>query len=607
MTDLPAPAFPRHRLRADQFDALAAGGGDAEMVSALLEAERSWRLVQLRVVLDTAGTHPDPTGPLPPLDEAWRLLVAAEQAARSEVESLLLHPQAGTWAGYALRRLRGSTESDTPLWVDIGYLHALAAAAAIRAGLTFSIRIPVRDEFAPVPTMGTAHLPSAERWDTAVVRGAGGEATVSAAGAVVQIGPGVDGWLAPPTIRTEAAGHTLSITLDHVDPYRNLRTPIPPDRLTPEQIERWRTRLQGAWELIARACPDLAAPIARGLFSVVPQRAAERFRTMSASAGDAFGSMIVSEPEDAPELAVTLVHEFQHIKLGGLLHLVPMRSAEPRQRVYAPWRDDPRPLGGLLQGVYAFVGIVEFWRGYRWLTVGSPAQLAHFEFARWRRQVLRTVQMLRTLPELTDLGRRLVDGLARTAAGWQDEPVPADVLAAAEAAVADHRARWRLHHLRPDPGVVEVLAKAWASGADRPPIEYPDPVVEPDSAARRLDTQAVLALWRLTDRDGFAQFCKDPSMLPSHVSGATPADLAYAAGDHDRAKELYLSDLANPGAWAGLSLIADGPVAQALRDYPELVRAIHQVSGATRDPLALAAWLRTNDSPGRDNETVTLA
>jgi hypothetical protein len=215
--------------------------------------------------------------------------------------------------------------------------------------------------------------------------------------------------------------------------------------------------------------------------------------------------------------------------------------------------------------------------------------------------------MLRTLPELSDLGQRLVAGLARTAATWQDEPVPAEVLAAAEAVVADHRARWRLHHLRPDSGVVEVLAKAWASGADRPLIEYPDPVVEPDPSARRLDTQAVLALWRLTDPDGFAQLHKGPSTLPDHVSGATPADLAYAAGDNDRARGLYLSDLSNPGAWAGLSRIADGPTALALREYPELVRAIHQDSGATRDPLALAAWLWTSGSPGRDNETVTLA
>ena len=29
-------------------------------------------------------------------------------------------------------------------------------------------------------------------------------------------------------------------------------------------------------------------------------------------------------------------------------------------QAYAPWRDDPRPISGLLQGIYAFVCITEF-------------------------------------------------------------------------------------------------------------------------------------------------------------------------------------------------------------------------------------------------------
>jgi HEXXH motif-containing protein len=595
MTETPAAAeLARHRLRRDQFEALAAGGGSADAISALLAAERSWRMVQLRALLDMARGHPDPSGPLPPLTEAWELLVAAERSARSDVERLLLSPQTGTWAGYTLRRLRGSAVAEAPLWMDLGYLHALAAAAAIRAVLEFSIRVPVRDGFAAIPTMGGAHLQVDSRWESVEVRGSRGEAMVSARGEVVKIGS-ADRWLAPPVVRTRQGAHTLSVTLDHVDPYRNLRSPTPPDQLTPEQTARWRALVERAWELISMAYPDILEPMARGLFCVVPQPAAERFRTMSASAGDAFGSLIVSEPEDAPELAVTMVHEFQHIKLGGVLHLVPLQEREPQQRLYAPWRDDPRPLGGLLQGVYAFVGIVEFWRGFRLIADGSAAQLAHFEFARWRRQVLHTLTMLRTLPELTDEGHQLVAGLADTAATWQEEPVPAEVLDPAEAAVADHRARWRLHHFQPDPATVAVLAKAWSAGADRPPVAYPEPVVEADGAARRLDTRAVLALWRLRDPDGFGQLCWDPAEVGTRVSGATAADLAYATGDLARARQLFLAELAaepgRPSAWAGLALIAEDMAAKALRAVPELVRAVHLASGAAGDPIALASWV----------------
>ncbi|WP_433731951.1 aKG-HExxH-type peptide beta-hydroxylase [Actinoplanes sp. CA-051413] len=29
---------------------------------------------------------------------------------------------------------------------------------------------------------------------------------------------------------------------------------------------------------------------------------------------------------------------------------------------HAPWRDNPRPLGGLMHGVYAFFGFAGLWR-----------------------------------------------------------------------------------------------------------------------------------------------------------------------------------------------------------------------------------------------------
>jgi len=32
------------------------------------------------------------------------------------------------------------------------------------------------------------------------------------------------------------------------------------------------------------------------------------------------------------------------------------------QSFYVPWRTDPRPGGGLLQDVYAHLGMTEFWR-----------------------------------------------------------------------------------------------------------------------------------------------------------------------------------------------------------------------------------------------------
>ncbi|SCL28493.1 HEXXH motif-containing protein [Micromonospora nigra] len=598
----------RHRLDRRQFAALATGAGDEQTITELLAAECSWRKVQLRAVLDAVRSVPDAAGPLPPVVDAWRLLVAAQDRDRDTVDRLVLHPQVGTWAGYTLRRMRGTTAtSQGPLWVDLGYLHALAAAAGVRTGLDFTMRVPVRDGFAVLPTLGGARVPAAGRWDEAEVRGRDGRATITVAGTTVEFdaaGTGGAGWVPLPTVRATAGGHTLEVTLDFVDPYRNLRTPTPPHLDIADDVQRWQALFEQAWALLVRVCPEMAVPIAHGLTSVVPQPAAERFRTMSASAGDAFGSMIMSEPEDAPELAVTLVHEFQHIKLGGLLHLAPVTDGEPPHRLYAPWRDDPRPLGGLIQGVYAFVGITAFWRAYREVAAGAGAALAHFEFARWREQVWATLEMVRGLPQLTDVGRHLVDGLTSRVADWQDEPVPAAALAAARGALADHRARWRIHHLRPAAELVTELAAAWPTEHRPPAVGSPAPAVVPDDSARRLDVRAVLELWRLTDRAGFDELHADPAAVGDRVSGACPADLALAAGDHARAEELYLTELADdpasPTAWAGLAATAavrrPGPGADALRDRPELVRAVYRAvrerpGRIPPDPFEMAAWL----------------
>jgi HEXXH motif-containing protein len=56
---------------------------------------------------------------------------------------------------------------------------------------------------------------------------------------------------------------------------------------------------------------------------------------------------------------VTLVHEFQHSELSVVPDLTRLYDAGPDEFYYAPWRNDPRPFGGLLQGVYAFIGVAD--------------------------------------------------------------------------------------------------------------------------------------------------------------------------------------------------------------------------------------------------------
>ncbi|MGJ3559380.1 hypothetical protein ACR6C2_14005 [Streptomyces sp. INA 01156] len=81
--------------------------------------------------------------PLPPATEAVGLLLRAEAADGRVVSELLAHPAVGVWAVGLLNRLRSKEAADAPgrpLWQDAGYLHALAGAAAVRAGVSAVVR-----------------------------------------------------------------------------------------------------------------------------------------------------------------------------------------------------------------------------------------------------------------------------------------------------------------------------------------------------------------------------------------------------------------------------------------------------------------------------------
>ena len=72
----------------------------------------------------------------------------------------------------------------------------------------------------------------------------------------------------------------------------------------------------------------------------------------SSTSPEVFGAVALAVPPDRVTGAVTLAHEIQHVKLGAPLDVVTLTLPDDGTRYHAPWRDDPRPLGTLLQGAY---------------------------------------------------------------------------------------------------------------------------------------------------------------------------------------------------------------------------------------------------------------
>ena len=625
--------LPRHGLPPRQFDALVAGEGGSTTIAHLWDVERSRRLVLLRLLAVIARDRTGTTGPLEGIDQVWDVLSSAERCSRAVTDDLLLLPQTGQWLRQTLLRLQEvgqPSPTDPPLWVDVGQFHLIAAAAAVRTGVAFSLRLPARSGQLWLPSLGSAALPGpSDSWQPVEASFDGrclvlgdGHNSLRVAAPLLQETPG---WQPAPVLAVELPNGPHQILLSDTGPYRIQQSlaPADPEASAQESADRWTVLLRRALPLLARADPQAMEDVAACLRSIEPLPAPGLFRWRSATMGDSMGGMAIAAPADPQpaadaQLAAVLVHEIQHSKLSALLHMYVLHNPDARARFYAPWRDDPRPLRGMLHGTYAFAAVARFWRGYM-LSGCAPhdeAALAAFEFAVRRIQLQRALVQLRTDSELTALGHRMVDQLTYTSDRWMQEDIAQDyVQEAAERAVEDHAVSWRLHHLVPAADLVHDLAQAWSQGtADggrsrwdwTTGRSYPAPRLVPDSTARELDARAVLErMLLLGDAAGGVPARDD---VVNVVPGTSTADLLLLTGEASAARRLYVAQIATPdpkldsgtaSAWAGLRLAlkAEGThaaAAQALTSMPELVRSVYEVlaaDGRASDPVAVGEWV----------------
>ncbi|WP_410588274.1 HEXXH motif domain-containing protein [Amycolatopsis sp. lyj-23] len=576
-----------HSIAWNTFEQLAGGGGGIAAVDALRTADRSRRLLLLYGLVERAATDPRLTGPLTGSEGAWQLLVRAQEADPCALECILAHPYTGSWAGYTTRLIEQDLAGECPLWVHYGYLHTLAAAAAIHADLDFAVQVPVWDGSVVLPTLGAARLAGGRGFTTAEVYGTAGAFTIR--GEQSCVSPGDSAWSSLRTFRFEARDRVLELRLDDLDPHRGLYHPIPPARLAETDSAIWRDLLGEAWSLVVDCLPAYAEVLPEGLTSIVPEPAVP-FRLPSASTGEAFGSAVIATPDEPATLAAALVHEFQHIRLGALLQLVRLHDDDRTERLYAPWREDPRPLGGLVHGIYAFFGVSAFWRA---LSRMRPNDLlAAFEFAHWRAQSWRALEGICDDSGLTNAGQHFLGELAAVLGPWQAEPTAGEAAKWADTLATDHHAGWLLRHVRFEPETVAGLARAWTDGLPCPTLP----------SGGRLDTasdgdwpnaRADLVRIRLGE-NGETRL----SQLWSLVPEALEADHLLVKGRVHEAQTAYAAQLAtdpdHASALIGLALsLPDGPAKRALLAVPGLVRAVHRKLRATGGAPALdelAAW-----------------
>jgi len=89
---------------------------------------------------------------------------------------------------------------------------------------------------------------------------------------------------------------------------------------------------------------------------------------LAASSADAPGAFVTSAVDCPFELANFFIHEFHHTRMFVLEALAPVLAMAPEADApvhYSPWRDDRRPLRGLLHSLYVHVPVTRYWLAVR--------------------------------------------------------------------------------------------------------------------------------------------------------------------------------------------------------------------------------------------------
>ena len=219
-------------------------------------------------------------------------------------------------------------------------------------------------------------------------------------------------------VETPAGGRFVDlggrpVRLEDADPYRHrfgYEAAAPVDDLS-----AWKRVLEQAWPLVERDAPGQADGLRCGIRAITPLVPDPNGTLRSATSRDTFGAVGIAFADDPAAMAVMLVHEFQHTKLGAVLDLIDLvddRAADDRLRV--GWRPDPRPVEAALQGTYAHLAIADIWRRRAERGIAGARE----NYVMYRDWTATALAGMRSGDRLTEAGRRFTGRMAATVDSW---------------------------------------------------------------------------------------------------------------------------------------------------------------------------------------------
>jgi HEXXH motif-containing protein len=545
------------------------------------------------------------------IDAATGTLGEVQATHPSVAAKFMTLPQFGSWAAECLFRLRGllsapQIDALPPLSIHLGRAATFAAAAAIEAGHPFDLTVPLHAGGFSLPGLGMMYL-EARGWGRCWRNGDGALVAAGSRTAAVPAGradpahEGGKGWVPVPRITAQAHGLAIDVGIEILDPVVQRFGSI--SHFGQDEHGLWQERLAEAWQILVSNDRQAAEAIASVLTTIVPLREPRKGYPTSATSGWAWGAAALSLPPDPLSLAETIVHEFHHLILGALDDIIALMAKVDRRLYYAPWRDDARPLPGLLQGCYAHLGVTGFWLRQRRLSSGRARQRSDVEFARRSQGAFEAAETLAASGALSEAGQAFAARMRDRLAEWRREPVCDLARLDASEIAAEHRIRWRLAHVRPSPAIIDRLARARLGGSPTPPnvARTPTAAVRPHCPLPSIRFRLLELRYR--DEARFRRLIEAETTLDE-------ADTALLRGDDAAAETLYrrrIEAREDLDAWAGLILVRHRNVSagtgRLLRERPEfavaLYRRLNTLSDTAHDPAALVAWLSEDPASTR--------
>ncbi len=209
-------------------------------------------------------------------------------------------------------------------------------------------------------------------------------------------------------------------------------------------VEEWLDSLNEACELISACHPTIYEEISRYVRVLIPIVPPDPTTSVSSSSPIALGLLWMSLNADIPTIAETIVHEYHHQKLNALLLVEPVIAGPTKEAIfYSPWRNDPRPLLGILHGAFAFGGVLDF---YRRLAVCKNPTISREQVGErlhlLRNQVLNALDTLRDRADFTSIGQGLYAAMRRHAQDVPQYPISLSAKHRVEERLTEHWQRW---------------------------------------------------------------------------------------------------------------------------------------------------------------------